>query len=110
MRKTLFFQKKIKLFNVEFMVTHVNAQTEDNLTLFEDFSIRKNATLTLCGMDNNIKQATAHKPVEMFLKFATVLLSGARSRCNFLAMANNLKLTKINGGTNMTTKIIKNIG
>ena len=68
--------------------------------------------LKLFGIDTNIRQATAHKAVEMFFEFTVVLFPGAiaRSRCNFLAMANNFKLTKINGGTNMTVKIIKNIG
>ena len=62
-------------------------------------------------MYNNIRQATAHKAIEMFFKFTVVLFSGdttARSRCTFLAMVNNLKLTNINGGRNKAIEIIKN--
>ena len=53
-------------------------------------------------MYNNIRQATAHKVVEMFLKFVVVLFSGdtARSSCTFLAMMNNSKLKNIKGGRN----------
>ena len=80
--------------------------------MFEDFSAKLNAVFKLCGMENNIRQATAHKGAEMFFKFTVVLFPGdtVSPRCNFLAMANNLKLIKINGGTNMTMEIIKNIG
>ena len=60
-------------------------------------------------MNNNIRQATTHKPVEMFFKFIFALFSGntARSRCTFLAIANNLKLTNINGGRYKTRRINK---
>ena len=75
MRKTLFFQKKIKLFNVQFMVTHVYDQIYDNLIVFADFSARLNAMLKFVGMYNNIKQATTHKAIEIFCKFTVVLFS-----------------------------------
>ena len=111
MRKTLFFQKKIKLFNVQFMVIHVYDQIYDNLIVFADFSARLNTMLKLVGMYNNIKQATTHKAIEMFCKFTVVLFSGdtARSRCTFLTMINSLKLTKINGGRNKARKMSKSI-
>ena len=46
----------------------------------------------------------------MFFKFIVVLFPGdtVRSRCTFLAMVNNLKLTNINSGRNIVVKIIKN--
>ena len=61
-------------------------------------------------MYNNIRKAKTHKPIEMFFKFIVVLFPGdtIRSRCTFLAMVNNLKLTNINSGRNIVVKIIKN--
>ena len=61
-------------------------------------------------MDIKIRQATAHKDVEMFLKFVDVLFPGdtARSSCSLLAMMNNLKLTNINGRRNKAMKTNKN--
>ena len=58
-------------------------------------------------MYNNIRQATAHKAVEMFLKFFDVFFPGdtARSSCTCLAMMYNFKLTNINGGMNNAMKI-----
>ena len=110
MRKTLFFQKKIKLFNVQFMLLHVSAQMKDIFIVFVDFPVRLNVMKKLAGMENNIKQATAHKPTEMFFKFTVVLCPGGtvRLRVTFLAIASNLKLANINGGKNNATKIAKN--
>ena len=68
-RKTLLFQKKIKVFNVQFMVLHVAVQMKDNLIVFVDMRARLNAVSMLVGMHSNIRQATSHKAVEMFLKF-----------------------------------------
>ena len=42
-RKTLFFQKKIKLFNVLFMLAHVNATTKANSLVLVDLRERLNA-------------------------------------------------------------------
>ena len=58
-------------------------------------------------MYNKIRQATAHKAVEMFLKFVVVLFPDdtACSSCIFLAMMYNFKLTNINGGRNNAMKI-----
>ena len=111
MRKTLFFQKKINLFNVEFMVIHVYDQIYDNLIVFVDLSAKLNTMLKLVGMQNNIRQATTHKAIQMFCKFTVVLFSGdaARPRCTFLTTINHLKLTKINGGRNKARKISKSI-
>ena len=52
---------------------------------------------------------TAHKPIEMFLKFFLVLFPGdaALSWRTFLTMINNLKLTNIIGGKNKALKAIK---
>lgn len=65
----------------------------------------------LLGMDNNIRKATSHKPVEMFLNFTAVLVPGvtARLRCTFLRMINNLILTNINGGRNKHMKSSSNV-
>ena len=63
-------------------------------------------------MADKIRQATAHKAVEMFLRFI-VLFPGdvARSRITFLAMTNSLKLININGGRYKTMKTrINNAG
>ena len=111
MRKILFFQKRIKLFNVKFMATHVNDHVQDKFA-FVNFPASSNAMSKLIGMDNNNVQPTAHKAVEMFFKFIVVLFPGdtARSRCTFLAMTNNLKLTNINGGRNTAMRTIKNTG
>ena len=91
------------------MVAHVNPQMENSLIVFVDFSARLNAMYKLFGIINNMKQATAHKPVEIFFKLIFVLFPGdaALSRCTFLAMINNLKLTKINGKKNKAMKVIK---
>ena len=64
----------------------------------------------LNGMYNNIRQATIHKPVEMFLNFNAVSVPGetARSRFTFLAMVNNLTLTNMNGGKYKLMKISLN--
>ena len=111
MRKTLFFQKKIKLFNVQFRVIHVYDQIYDKFIVFADLSARLNAMLKLVGMYNNIREAKTHKAIEMFCKFTVVLFSGdaARSRCTFLTMMNNFKLTNINGGRNKARKMSKSI-
>ncbi len=64
-RRTLFFQKKIKLLNVEFMLTIVSAQREDNLALVVvAFPTILNTTERPVGMDNTTKQAAASKQVE----------------------------------------------
>ena len=83
---------------------------KDNLTVFVDFSARLNAMRKQHGMDSNIRQPTAHKAVEIFFKFIVVLFLGdtARSRCTFLAVVNNVKLTNINAGRNTAKIIIKN--
>ena len=109
MRKTLFFQKKIKLFSVEFMVIYIYDQIYDNLIVFADLAARLNAMLKLAGRYNNIRQPTTHNAVEMFFKFFLFLFScdTARSRRTFLAMMNNLKLTNINGGRNKAMRMIK---
>ena len=59
-------------------------------------------------MYNNPRQATAHKAVEMVLKFIVVLFPGdsVRPRRTFLAMVISLRLTNINGGKNMTKAIV----
>ena len=63
MGKTLFFQKKIKLFNVQFMLLHVNAQRKDKFIAFDvEFSARLDA------MTNPIL-ATVHKITAIFFKF-----------------------------------------
>ena len=82
---------------------------KENLTVFVDFLARLNAMSRQLGMHNKIRQPTAHKAVEMFFILIVVLLSGntVRSRCTFLAMIINLKLTKINDGRNKAKKIIK---
>ena len=60
-------------------------------------------------MYNSIRQATAHKPIKVFLKFILVLFRGdaVRSRCTFLAMIRNFKLTNMNGRRIELIKIIK---
>ena len=109
MRKTLFFQKKIKLFNVQFMVLHVNAQMKDNLIMFSEFSARSNAMLKPSGVYSNIRRQKPIKPSKYFSNLLSFsLLDTLRSRCTFLAMVNNLKLTNINSGRNIVVKIIKN--
>ena len=56
-------------------------------------------------MVNKIRQVTAHKAVEMFLRFIVLFLGDvARSRFTFLAMTNSLKLMNINGGRYKTLK------
>ena len=109
MRKTLFFQKKIKLFNVQFMVLHESAQIEENVIVLKDFPARLNAMFKLVGRYNNMRQPTTHNAAEMFFKFFLFLFScdTGRSRCTFLAMMNNFKLTNINGGRNKAMRIIK---
>ena len=89
----------------------MKVQMKDNRRVFSDFSARPNAIVTLIGIDSNIRQATAHKPIELFFKFIVVLFPGntARSRCTFLAMVNNLKMTNPNGGRNNAMKIIANV-
>ena len=74
-RKTLFFQKKITLFNVQFMATQVAVQTKVNLKVFGDSSARLTATRKLVGMHNNIKQATTHKLPEIFLELIVVFFT-----------------------------------
>ena len=61
------------------------------------------------GMYNKIRQATTHKPVEMFLNFFLVLFpdNTARPLSTFLTIINNLKLTNINSGRNMTRRIVR---
>ena len=109
MRKTLFFQKKIKLFNVQFMVLHESAQIEENVIVLKDFPARLNAMFKLVGRYNNMRQPTTHNAGEMFFKFSLLPFSSdtARSRCTFLAMMNNLRLININGGRNKTMRMIK---
>ena len=61
-------------------------------------------------MYNNRKLATAHNPMEIFLKFIVVLIPGdtVRPRCTFrLTMVNNLKFKNINGGRNKAKKLKK---
>ena len=77
-RKTLFFQKKIKLFNVQFMVNIVVTQMWDNLALEAClFSVLRLYTMyTTAGIDNSTRQATTNKQVEILFKSIVVLFSG----------------------------------
>ena len=50
----------MQLFNVQFMLLHVSAQMKDIFIVFVDFPVRLNVMKKLSGMENNIKQATAH--------------------------------------------------
>ena len=74
-----------------------------------EFSARSNTMKKNLERHNNIRQATAHRPIEMFFKFIVVLFNGdiARSRRTFLTMINNLKFTKINSGINNAMRIAK---
>jgi hypothetical protein len=64
MRKTSFFQKKIKQFNVEFVQATVAAQNSNTLVFCDvDFSANLIATKTDAGVYISTKQATANKQV-----------------------------------------------
>ncbi len=76
-RKILFFQKKIKLLNEEFMVDRVCAQTKDNFAFVVDtFPTKPNTTKRPIGMDITTTQAAASKQDETFFKFILLLFCG----------------------------------
>ena len=75
---------------------------KDKFIVFVGMRARMNAVFRLVGMYNNIRQATTHKAVEMFLKFFVFLFPDV----TFPAMMNNLKLKNMNGGRNKTKAII----
>ena len=109
-RKTLFFQKKIKLLNVPFIVNIVVAQMRDNLALEPCLfltSILK-TVYTLIGMDNTTRQATTNEQVEIVFKFIVVLFSGdvAFPRRTFLEILNSFALRYNNGGKRVVLNII----
>ena len=100
LRKTSFFQKKIKQFNVEFAFATVLVQYLATLVFSDiDFSARLNAMKMNAGMYINKRQPTANKHVEMFFNLTCKLdTSGdvelsqrfAMSRRTFLEILNNL--------------------
>ncbi len=62
LRKTSFFQKKIKQFNVEFAFATVSAQNFDTLVFSDvNFSAKLNAMKMNTGMNINKRQPTANK-------------------------------------------------
>ena len=111
MRKILFFQKKIKLLNVQFMVHSVSAQTPDNLKLVSYlFSETISKTIyTLVEIDNITRQATASKHVEILFRFMVLLFSGDFFRLTSLEILNSLVLKHTNGRYTKMIKIIKTI-
>ena len=96
MRKTLFFQKKIKLLNVQLVFQMVVGQIKDNLTfedcLFSDINLK--TKYALAEEDDTKTKATTSKQLEMFFKFIVVLFSGnaAFLRRTSLEILNSLKL------------------
>ena len=109
-RKILFFQKKIKLLNVPFIVNIVVAQMRDNLALEPCLFVTMilKTVYTLAGMDNTTRQATTNEQVEILFKFIVVLFSGdvAFLRRTSLEILNSLMLTYNNGGNTAELKIV----
>ena len=100
-RKTLFFQKKIKLLNVQFIVKNVAVQMTDNLafeaSLFSEFMLK--IIYIQFGINNTTRQATTNKQVEILFKFILVLFSGDVDilRRTSLEILNSLKLRNTKG-------------
>jgi hypothetical protein len=70
-RKILFFQKKIKQLNVEFIVRDVLAQSRASFTLSHNigvfFEAIANPMQIITGIYSTTKQATASKQLDIFL-------------------------------------------
>ena len=100
-RKILFFRKKIKQFNVEFMASIVQVHVRDIINLTEDNSLTKLNTIEIAdGIKSNSRQAAAIKQLEMFFSLTIVFTLGEtmlllRIR---LIILNNLILTNKKGG------------
>ena len=81
MRKTLFFQKKIRLLNAQFTANIVVTQMRDNLALesclFALLTLK--AMYTIVGTDNTRSVKTTKKQEEILFKRLSVLFSGDAS-------------------------------
>jgi hypothetical protein len=100
LRRTSFFQKKIRQFRVEFAFAIVLVQILAIFVLSDvDFSAKLNAMKENAGMYINNRKPTANKQVEMFFKLTcNAFTSGdvefslplAMSRRTFLEIMNSL--------------------
>ena len=108
-RKTLFFQKKMRLFNVELMVNSVPTQIRDSITMEASlFPVLILKTMyTLNGMDNTTRETTTNKQVEILFKFIVVLFSEdiVFFLRTTLVILNNLKFKYANGGNTAMIQI-----
>ena len=91
-RKSLFFQKKIRLLNEQLIAYAVVVHTPVTVALFDFVPSNKPTTMEkLIGTEKNTRQATASKQVLMFFKLI-LLFSGDTAFCwrIFLEIMNNL--------------------